>query len=168
MNNGNLRYESYDYLNTNISSLSTSFNTTPTLSSSSTTTYTKASQPSSLAVPPVATNSNTAKSSSFTSTSPFKLFNLLKSKSKPDQNAINLQQQQQQQKELQQQKLKQQKTDLKTIGQYIKSFESIVIKSLRQYTLTTSVNLQTRILELLIQLVFLKVDYCLLGKCLNA
>ena len=85
-------------------------------------------------------------------------------KSKPDQNAINLQQQQQQQKELQQQKIKQQKTDLKTIGQYIKSFETIVIKSLRQYTLTTSVNLQTRILELLTQLIFLKVDYCLLDS----
>jgi hypothetical protein len=66
--------------------------------------------------------------------------------------------------EQQQQKMKQQKTDLKTISQYIKSFESIVIKSLRQYTLTTSVNLQTRILELLVQLIFLKVDYCLLDS----
>ena len=35
---------------------------------------------------------------------------------------------------------RQQKNDLKTIGQYIKSFEPIVIRSLRQYTLTTSVN----------------------------
>lgn len=67
------------------------------------------------------------------------------------------QQQQQMAQEQQQQKLKQQKTDLKTIGQYIKSFESIVIKSLRQYTLTTSVNLQARILELLTTLIFLKV-----------
>jgi hypothetical protein len=66
--------------------------------------------------------------------------------------------------ELQQQKIKQQKSDLKTISQYIKSFESIVIKSLRQYTLTTSVNLQTKILELLVQLIFLKVDYCLLDS----
>lgn len=53
---------------------------------------------------------------------------------------------------------------MKTIGEYIKSFESIVIRSLRQYTLTTSVNLQTRILELLAQLIFLKVDYCLLDS----
>jgi hypothetical protein len=52
----------------------------------------------------------------------------------------------------------------KTITQYIKSFESIVIKSLRQYTFTTSVNLQARILELLAQLIFLKVDYCLLDS----
>ena len=58
-----------------------------------------------------------------------------------------------------QQKLKQQKNDHKTITQYIKSFEAIVIKSLRQYTFTTSVNLQARILELLNQLIFLKVIY---------
>jgi hypothetical protein len=96
------------------------------------------------------------------SSSPFNLFNLIrKNKNEP----VNIQQQQEQQKkELQQQKLKQQKTDLKTIAQYIKSFESIVIRSLRQYTLTTSVNLQTRILELLTQLIFLKVDYCLLDS----
>lgn len=72
------------------------------------------------------------------------------------------QQQQQMAQEQQQQKLKQQKTDLKTIGQYIKSFESIVIKSLRQYTLTTSVNLQARILELLTTLIFLKVTSAIL------
>ena len=72
--------------------------------------------------------------------------------------------QQQQLIELQQQRIKQQKNDLKTISQYIKSFESIVIKSLRQYTLTTSANLQTKILELLVQLIFLKVDYCLLDS----
>ena len=65
---------------------------------------------------------------------------------------------------MQQRKIKQQKTDTKTITQYIKSFESIVIKSLRQYTFTTSVNLQARILELLSQLIFLKVDYCLLDS----
>ena len=73
-------------------------------------------------------------------------------------------QQQQSQKELQQKRLKQQRTDTKTITQYIKSFEAIVIKSLRQYTFTTSVNLQARILELLVQLIFLKVDYCLLDS----
>jgi hypothetical protein len=143
LNSGNSCYESTDYTNTNISS--SLFTPSP-----------KVQSPISNPIAP--------KANSFTATSPFKLFNILKPKTKPDQNAINLQQQQQQQKELQQQKLKQQKTDLKTIGQYIKSFEAIVIKSLRQYTLTTSVNLQTRILELLIQLVFLKVDYCLLDS----
>jgi len=68
------------------------------------------------------------------------------------------------QADLQQKKIKQQKLNTKTITQYIKSFESIVIKSLRQYTFTTSVNLQARILELLAQLIFLKVDYCLLDS----
>lgn len=103
----------------------------------------------------------------------FNLFNFMK---KPKQESANpplanspvqqpqQQQQQQQQASQQDQKSKQQKTDLKTIGQYIKSFESIVIKSLRQYTLTTSVNLQTKILELLTQLIFLKVDYFLLDS----
>ena len=59
---------------------------------------------------------------------------------------------------------RQQKNDLKTIGQYIKSFEPIVIRSLRQYTLTTSVNVQARILDLLVQLVFLRVDYLMLDS----
>ena len=113
-------------------------------------------------------NQSSVKNTSLVS-SPFNLFNLIR-KPKQDvslQEKLQKEQQQkmQQQKELQQQKLKQQqKTDLKTIGQYIKSFESIVIKSLRQYTLTTSVNLQARILELLIQLIFLKVDYSLLDS----
>ncbi len=102
--------------------------------------------------------STVSKVSSF-STNPFNLFSLIRNKTKSDSMSI-----QQQQKELEQQKLKQQKTDHKTITQYIKSFESIVIKSLRQYTFTTSVNLQTRILELLTQLIFLKVDYCLLDS----
>ena len=150
MNNVNLGYEPIDYSNASISSAS---------SFMSTATNAKVQSPSSS---PVA--NQTASKNGFPS---LKLFNFLKPKNQTDQNAINLlqqQQQQQQQKEIQQQKLKQQKTDLKTIGQYIKSFEAIVIKSLRQYTLTTSVNLQTRILELLIQLVFLKVDYCLLDS----
>ena len=104
----------------------------------------------------------------------FNLFGLIRkpsAASKVDEQAAaneqaqKIQQQQQQSiNEQQQQKLKQQKSDLKTIGQYIKSFESIVIKSLRQYTLTTSVNLQARILELLTQLIFIKVDYCLLDS----
>ena len=90
----------------------------------------------------------------------FSIFNLIRSKTTKsnDDRSVAQQQNQLQQKELQQQKLKQQKTDHKTITQYIKSFESIVIKSLRQYTFTTSTNLQTRILELLTQLIYLKVD----------
>jgi hypothetical protein len=59
-------------------------------------------------------------------------------------------------------KLKQAKTEQKLIVQYIKSFEAIVIKSLRQYTFTTSANLQARILELLNELIYLNVDYSLL------
>lgn len=56
------------------------------------------------------------------------------------------------------------KFDSKLVSQYIRSFEAIVIKSLRQYTVTSSVNLQFRILELLIQLIFLKVNYSLLDS----
>ena len=59
---------------------------------------------------------------------------------------------------------RQQRNGLKTIGKYIKSFEPIVIRSLRQYTLTTSVNVQARILDLLVQLVFLRVDYLMLDS----
>lgn len=74
------------------------------------------------------------------------LFGMLRKGSSKDavQNSSYQQTQQQTQKDLQQKKLKQQKTDTKTITQYIKSFESIVIKSLRQYTFTTSVNLQVK------------------------
>ena len=56
-------------------------------------------------------------------------------------------------------KIKQIKTDHKTLSQYIKSFEAIVLKSIVQYTMTSSVNLQTKILELLSQLIILNVDY---------
>lgn len=129
--------------------------TTTNISSSSTTTT---------------TNKALVKSSPFGSG--FSLFNLLARKGgggggggisgvSGKMEATN-EQHQQNLHEQQQQKLKQQKTDLKTIGQYIKSFESIVIRSLRQYTLTTSVNLQTRILELLAQLIFLKVLFNIL------
>ena len=64
-------------------------------------------------------------------------------------------------KQIQQQRLK---LDSKLISQYIHSFESIVIKSLRQYTTTSYVNLQVRVLELLIQLINLKVNYSLLDS----
>ena len=61
----------------------------------------------------------------------------------------------------QQQRLK---LDAKLITLYIRSFESIVIKSLRQYTTTCYVNLQVRVLELLVQLIYLKVNYSLLDS----
>ena len=64
-------------------------------------------------------------------------------------------------KQQQQQRLK---LDSKLISLYIRSFESIVIKALRQYTTTCYVNLQVRVLELLIQLIYLKVNYSLLDS----
>ncbi|RNA08049.1 huntingtin, partial [Brachionus plicatilis] len=60
----------------------------------------------------------------------------------------------------QENKIKQLKTDQKTLSQYIKSFEAIVLKSILQYTMTSSVNLQAKIMDLLIQLILLNVDYC--------
>ena len=107
------------------------------------------------------TTSTSSKASTFTSNT-FNLFGFMRKSIKQD--IAPAAAAATQQKDLQQQKLKQQRTDHKTITQYIKSFEAIVIKSLRQYTFTTSVNLQTRILELLAQLIFLKVDYCLLDS----
>ena len=85
MNSGNSGYDSNDYTNTNMSS--SLFTASP-----------KVQSPISNQTNPIAPKAN-----SFTATSPFKIFNILKSKTKPDQNAVNLQQQQQQQKELQQQ-----------------------------------------------------------------
>lgn len=51
----------------------------------------------------------------------------------------------------------QQKIDSKTTLAYIRSFEAIVIKSLKHYTVSSSNHLQIRILDLLIQLIHLKV-----------
>lgn len=48
------------------------------------------------------------------------------------------------------------------IANYIKMFEPMVIKSLRQYTESSNVKLQCKVLQLLSQLVQLKVNYCLL------
>jgi hypothetical protein len=165
VNSGNLNFEPLDYMTSSMHSSSLSISSIGSTSSSINTNlkaqqqYLFASTATAAAAASITSSTiskmNPLSSSTTSSSSPFKLLSFMR-KSKPDQNAINLQQQQQAQKELQQQKIKQQKTDLKTIAQYIKSFETIVIKSLRQYTLTTSVNLQTRILELLIQLIFLK------------
>lgn len=190
VNLGVIGLDSFEYINTpspaaslmiSASGSSTSLITggviAPTSSSSATATHSRqsstASQTSAAAA--VASSQSKALVKSGPFSGGFSLFGLIRkgsgAMSKADEQLtseqIQLQkqqqaQQQQQQQSLleQQQKLKQQKTDLKTIGQYIKSFESIVIKSLRQYTLTTSVNLQARVLELLTQLIFLKV-------CLN-
>ncbi|XP_076644519.1 huntingtin [Halictus rubicundus] len=56
-------------------------------------------------------------------------------------------------------------TDQKTsIASFIRLFEPMVIKSLKQYTVTSSVPLQCQVLMLLSQLVQLRVNYCLLDS----
>uniref|UniRef100_UPI00358E7878 huntingtin isoform X3 n=1 Tax=Myxine glutinosa TaxID=7769 RepID=UPI00358E7878 len=57
-----------------------------------------------------------------------------------------------------------QKADKATIHSYIRLFEPLVIKALKQYTVTTSVALQRQVLNLLVQLVQLRVNYCLLDS----
>ncbi|XP_060528068.1 huntingtin [Cylas formicarius] len=52
----------------------------------------------------------------------------------------------------------------KTLADYIRIFEPMVIKSLKQYTVTSDVRLQSRVLQLLNQLVQLRVNYCLLDS----
>ncbi|XP_018571399.1 huntingtin [Anoplophora glabripennis] len=52
----------------------------------------------------------------------------------------------------------------KILANYIRIFEPMVIKSLKQYTITSNVKLQCRILQLLNQLVQLRVNYCLLDS----
>lgn len=51
-----------------------------------------------------------------------------------------------------------------TIGAYIRMFEPLVIKSLKMYTLSSSVQLQVQVLNLLVQLIQLRVNYCLLDN----
>jgi uncharacterized membrane protein YgcG len=115
------------------------------------------------------TNKSNKSANPAAASSSFSLFNFITRKNKDSNsaatntatssssNAANQQQKQQRDQ-------KQQKNDLKIISQYIKSFETIVIRCLRQYAVTTSINLQCRILELLNQLIFLKVDYSLLDS----
>lgn len=56
-------------------------------------------------------------------------------------------------------------SDQKTsVASFIRLFEPMVIKSLKQYTVTSSVSLQCQVLMLLSQLVQLKVNYCLLDS----
>lgn len=58
------------------------------------------------------------------------------------------------------------------IHNHIRLFEPLVIKALKQYTTSTSVALQRQVLDLLAQLVQLRVNYCLLDsdqvKCVSA
>ncbi|XP_071090376.1 huntingtin-like isoform X1 [Haliotis cracherodii] len=56
------------------------------------------------------------------------------------------------------------KVDKSAIASYIRLFEPLVIKSLKQYTVTSSLELQRQVLDLLAQLVQLRVNYCLLDS----
>ncbi len=51
-----------------------------------------------------------------------------------------------------------------SIASYIRLFEPLVIKALKQYTVTSSLGLQQQVLNLLAQLVQLRVNYCLLDS----
>ncbi|XP_014488672.1 PREDICTED: huntingtin isoform X2 [Dinoponera quadriceps] len=51
-----------------------------------------------------------------------------------------------------------------SVASFIRLFEPMVIKSLKQYTVTSNVALQCQVLTLLSQLVQLKVNYCLLDS----
>ncbi|KAM7009854.1 huntingtin isoform 2-T2 [Tautogolabrus adspersus] len=54
--------------------------------------------------------------------------------------------------------------DKNAIHNHIRLFEPLVIKALKQYTTSTSVTLQRQVLDLLAQLVQLRVNYCLLDS----
>ncbi|XP_052100645.1 huntingtin-like [Mytilus californianus] len=56
------------------------------------------------------------------------------------------------------------KTDKSAIAAYIRLFEPLVIKALKQYTVTSVVPLQRQVLDLLSQLIQLRVNYCLLDS----
>ncbi|WAR21216.1 HD-like protein [Mya arenaria] len=56
------------------------------------------------------------------------------------------------------------KADKTAIAAYIRLFEPLVIKALKQYTVTSSLPLQQQVLDLLSQLVQLRVNYCLLDS----
>ncbi len=55
-------------------------------------------------------------------------------------------------------------TDRAMLSSYIRLFEPIVIKALKHYTLSSNPFQQTQVLRLLIQLVQLRVNYCLLDS----
>ena len=50
------------------------------------------------------------------------------------------------------------------IGSYIRLFEPLVVKAMKLYTTTSSLELQRQILDILIQLIQLRVNYCLLDS----
>ncbi|XP_043918860.1 huntingtin isoform X2 [Protopterus annectens] len=56
------------------------------------------------------------------------------------------------------------RADKNAIHNHIRLFEPLVIKALKLYTTTTSVHLQKQVLDLLAQLVQLRVNYCLLDS----
>uniref|UniRef100_H2ZNB7 Huntingtin n=1 Tax=Ciona savignyi TaxID=51511 RepID=H2ZNB7_CIOSA len=56
------------------------------------------------------------------------------------------------------------KSNKSSIQNYIRLFESLVIKSLKLYTVTSSVEFQKHVLNLLAQLVQLRVNYCMLDS----
>ncbi|XP_022080674.1 huntingtin-like isoform X2 [Acanthaster planci] len=51
-----------------------------------------------------------------------------------------------------------------SVHSYIRLFEPLVIRALKQYTITSSIPLQQQVLHLLAQLVQLRVNYCLLDS----
>lgn len=51
-----------------------------------------------------------------------------------------------------------------SIASYIRLFEPLVIKALKQYTVTSQLDLQRQVLDLLSQLIQLRVNYCLLDS----
>ena len=51
-----------------------------------------------------------------------------------------------------------------TLSNYIRLFEPMVIRALKHYTITSHVGQQSQVLQLLIQLVHLRVNYCLLDS----
>ena len=55
-------------------------------------------------------------------------------------------------------------TDRSSLASYIRMFEPIVIKALKLYTVTSNVQLQVEVLQLLVTLVRLRVNYCLLDS----
>ncbi|XP_023232349.1 huntingtin-like [Centruroides sculpturatus] len=56
------------------------------------------------------------------------------------------------------------KGDKASLAAHIRLFETVVIKALKQYTVTSNINLQCQVLDLLAQLVQLRVNYCLLDS----
>lgn len=55
-------------------------------------------------------------------------------------------------------------TDRAALASYIRLFEPMVIRALKHYTLTSDVEQQSQVLQLLVQLVQLRVNYCLLDS----